>query len=54
VNKQTYKNGTWYEFPDGRGFGIRNIPSNKSSHYDTKNTIDLVKMGIKDLEKIKF
>ena len=54
VNKPSYKDGTWYELPDGRGFGIRNIPSVKSSHYGTNNTIDVANLGVKNLEKIKY
>jgi hypothetical protein len=54
VKNSNYKNGTWYEFPNGRGFGIRNIPSNKSLRHGTNNTIDLIDLKIEGLEKIKY
>ncbi len=54
VKNSNYKNGTWYELPNGKGFGVRNIASNKSRHYGTKNTIDLEQLNIPGLEKLKY
>ena len=45
--------GTWYQFPNGKGFGVRVTNSVESSKHGTKNCIDLIDLGI-EIEKLKF
>ena len=46
--------GTWYQFPNGKGFGVRVTNSVESLKHGTKNCIDLENLGVKGLEKLKF
>jgi hypothetical protein len=46
--------GTWYQFPNGKGFGVRITNSVASLEHGTKNCIDLKNLGVHDIEKLKF
>ena len=48
-----YKEGIWYEVPEGFGFGIRGKSSLKSIRYGTMHTIDLQELNL-EIVKLKY